>query len=106
MTLIGWLVDWTKLRMESLSLLHPQKPPKQKSKGKSQNKTTKTQEQNTQELQDDLKSYNRSIMGIMRESKKRTEAVFEAMTENFTHVNLRQQTKSPGISENTKQDKV
>lgn len=42
----------------------------------------------------------------MRESKKRTEAVFEAMTENFTHVNLRQQTKSPGISENTKQDKV
>lgn len=45
-------------------------------------------------------------MGIMRESEKRTEAVFEAMTENFTHVNLRQQTKSPGISENTKQDKV
>jgi len=46
-------------------------------------------------------------MGIIRrKGEKRTEAVFEAMTVNFTHVNLRQQTKSPGISENTKLDNV
>lgn len=44
---MGSLVDWTKLRTESLELIHPKNPTKLKSKGKSkQQQQKKTQNNN------------------------------------------------------------
>ena len=75
------------------------------SKTKKQTNEKNKKDQDIQGQWDNYKRYNMHIMRLKGEEKwKRTQKIFKIIGIIFPQIDVRQETISPGISENTKQN--